>query len=339
MEMSLAPLAVLRGLVILLGPTVVGAIFIWSGAIKALAPHGFRNHLAQLKWIPTLLIRSAVTVAAAIETAWGVALIAGVVPRFVLPATAILLAALTIVTVWTIRSGQVADCGCYGGYIVPSLAQSIGLNSLFAALVLVPFALGVGSPEDQSLRLTIALAAGVIAAAVAARSQWLLIYEGRLLFEMSSLKVGSRFKSRWASGATTDLEGEILVSYLGVDCPHCKVWVRVLNAVAASPTLPHAVGLVAGSRDAVATFAETNGIRFPVKAISTTLLARLVYGVPTTVLVESGVIQGKWSGPMPPEFFERFREAFFPGAMEGLEPAPGDGSRNSATSSSAVQHQ
>jgi hypothetical protein len=321
MEIALAHLVVVRELFTLPGPTLVGATFLWSGAIKALAPHGFRNHLAQLKWFPPRLIRSTVTVAAALESAWGVALIAGVAPRLVLPATAVLLAALTVVTVWTVRSGQVADCGCYGGYIVPSLAQSIALNSLFAALVLVPFALGPISPGNQWLRVTIAAVVGVLAGGVAALSQWMLIYKGRLLFAMSPLKVGGRFKSRWASGATTDLDGEILVSYLGVDCPHCKVWVRVLNAVSASQTLPHAVGLVAGAKDAVGTFAETAGIRFPVEAISPALLSRLVYGVPTTVLVESGVIREMWSGPMPPEFFERFKEAFFPGALDGDGPA------------------
>jgi hypothetical protein len=51
--------------------------------------------------------------------------------------------------------------------------------------------------------------------------------------------------------------------------------------------------------------------------------------VPTTVLVSSGVIETRWGGNMPEDFFHRFKQAFFPLAdkKEGhdgrpVEPAP-----------------
>ena len=144
---------------------------------------------------------------------------------------------------------------------------------------------------------------------------------GRMMIETSPLKVGRRWTKRWGAGAPDDGR-ETLISYLGPDCPYCKQWVRVLNAMSQAPGLPRVTGIVAAPRDKVDAFIETSGIRFPVVTISQTLMSRLVWGVPTTVLVSSGAIAKQWAGQMPPEFFDRFREAFFPLAgVTGVPPA------------------
>ena len=77
---------------LIVGPWIVGATFLWTGIIKSIAPHVFSAHLTQLGWIPPKLNASAVVAAAGIESAWGAALILGVAPAFLLPATAALLA-------------------------------------------------------------------------------------------------------------------------------------------------------------------------------------------------------------------------------------------------------
>jgi hypothetical protein len=120
------------------------------------------------------------------------------------------------------------------------------------------------------------------------------------------------------------MEGEVLISFLGPDCPYCKQWVKVANAIAQSSSLPSPFGVVAASREAVDGFIKDHGIRFPLGVISPSLMTRLARAVPTTALVVSGVITEIWVGQMPPEFVGRFRRAFFPDA-----PLPTTGLENS----------
>jgi hypothetical protein len=303
---------------LVVGPWVVGATFLWAGAIKAVAPHVFSAHLTRLKWTPSRLNSQAVVGAAGLESAWGIALILGVAPAFILPATAGLLATLTIVSWWGVRSGRTTDCGCYGGYVVPSISQSIALNTVLAALVIAAWLVLPRSLDTPVWKLVVTIISAVVFGGLTATSQRFLAKHGHFMIDMSPLKVGRRWRSRW--GATpADEARELLVSYLGPDCPHCKTWVRVLNAMQHVSGLPRVAGVVSTSSEQLETFIESSGIRFPVTTIPQTLMSRLVWGVPTTVLVSGGIIQNQWTGNMPPEFFHRFRQAFFP---------PGDTAEN-----------
>jgi len=299
------------GILVAAGPLIVGATFLWAGAIKAVAPHVFQAHVRSLGWIPARQLAGSVIVATALEAGWGMALILGVAPRVVLPVTAVALVILTIVSWWGVRSGRTTDCGCYGGYVVPSLAQSVALNAALIAITLVAWMAPATAGPAPAWKLLAAIATGGIAGAFAAASLRFLEKNGRFLVDMSPLKPGRAWHNRW--GATIPDDGtEHMVSYLGPDCPHCRQWVRVLNAIGQSPGLPQVVGIVAASSQTLDRFVEIAGIRFPMKIIPQSLMSRLVWGVPTTVLVSGGKIQDQWSGQMPPEFFQRFRDAFFP---------------------------
>jgi uncharacterized membrane protein YphA (DoxX/SURF4 family) len=293
------------------GPRLVGATFLWAGIIKSVAPHVFQAHLHKLGWIPQRFVNSAVVVISGLEVAWGVALILGVSPNIILPVTAVALVGLTFVSWWGVRSGRTTDCGCYGGYVVPSLAQSIALNATFIALVLLAWLTGAGSTPTPAWKLIAAAMTGIAAGSFAAASLRYLEKTETLMFDMSPLKVGKSWRARWGAKEPDD-GAEQIVSYLGPDCPHCKQWVRVLNAIDQSPGLPKVVGIVAASSDELAAFVERSGIRFPMKTIPQTLMNRLVWGVPTTVIISEGKIRNGWRGQMPPDFYQRFRDAFFP---------------------------
>jgi hypothetical protein len=228
-----------------------------------------------------------------------------------LPATGVLLAVLTGVSWRGVKSGRTTDCGCYGGYVVPSIAQSITLNGAFIVLLLTAWLVLPRSIDASPWKLIVAGVAGVLVAGLAEASQAVLRKTNHFMIDLSPLKVGRRWRSGWGV-KTLDARGELLVSYLGPDCPHCKQWVRVLNAMHQSPGLPRVVGVVATSNEKLGTFVHESGIRFPITSIPQTLMNRLVYGVPTTVLVVSGTIEKQWSGHLPPEFFHRFKNAFFP---------------------------
>jgi hypothetical protein len=291
---------------------IVGATFVWSGTIKAVSPHVFEQHLARLAILRRKFIPSAVVAAAAFEVGWGVALVLRVAPGVVMPASIALLAAFSAVSWWGVHTGRTTDCGCYGGYVTPSVGQSVAINAFFIALIVIAWLAGGSTVDTPTWKIVIVLFAAAASGSVAAAGQDFLAREGRFMFDMSPLKVGERWNERW--GAPLRDDREHLISYLGPDCPHCKQWVRVLNAVDQAQGLPTVTGVVATTRDKLENFVQASGIRFPMRTISQSEMGRLVWGVPTTVLVAEGTIQRHWSGQMPPEFFQRFKEAFFPGA-------------------------
>lgn len=306
------------------GPRIVGATFLWAGAIKALAPHVFSAHIGKLGWVPARLNSYAVVAATGLESAWGVSLILGVASALILPATVVLLTILTAVSWWGVKSGKTTDCGCYGGYVVPSIAQSIAFNSALASLVIAAWLMLPPSLDTTVWKLVATGLTALVCGALAAISQRFLAKRGRFMIDMSPLKVGRRWRSVWGA-SQRDGARELLVSYLGPDCPHCRKWVRVLNAMQQTSGLPEVAGVVATSNEKLESFVKSSGIRFPITTIPQTRMNRLVWGVPTTVLVSGGRIQKQWSGSMPPEFFHRFRQAFFPAddiPLEGVENSP-----------------
>ncbi|MEO5579173.1 MAG: MauE/DoxX family redox-associated membrane protein [Gemmatimonadaceae bacterium] len=314
---------------IALGPRLVGATFVWAGVIKAIAPHTFLGHLSGLGLIPRKLLSPSVTAVAGLEVGWGIALLTGVAPGLVYPATVVTLILLASLSWWGVRSGKATDCGCYGGYVRPSIAASIGLNALFAGMVIAAWMARPAAGVSVEPWPVVAVLVGAIGfAALAEAAQRFARNHGRMMFDTSPLKIGRRWHHAWAGGITSSIQGEVLVAFLGPDCPYCSQWVKVANVIVQSPKLPSVVGVVAAPRQRLDTFIEDHGIRFPMAAVSQSLLGRLTQAVPTAVLVDSGRITRLWVGNLPPEFVRRMRTAFFPeaapdGIPEHAAPAGG----------------
>jgi hypothetical protein len=307
--------------ILTVGPRLVGLTFIWSGAIKSIAPHTFRNHLGSLGWIPWKYQAAAVTAAAGFEVAWGMALLSGIAPRFVYPATVLLLIVFTAISWWGVRSGKAKDCGCYGGYIQPSITQSIALNATFSALVIIAWVSRTPTFEAHWWQAALILIGGIPAALIAFLAQRQEMTTGKLMFDTSPLKVGNTWRHGWADGKTSKAEGETIVAYLGTNCPYCSQFVKVANAIVQSPALPRVIGVIAAPESEVNAYKEKLDIRFPVTTVSQSLMGRLTRAVPTCVIVDSGKIKEMWVGNMPPTFVDRFRDAFFPTAKEHVAQA------------------
>lgn len=295
------------------GPRLVGATLLWAGAIKALEPHLFRTHLSSLGWIPRQYLQTGVSVLAALETGLGMALLIGTAPTALFPAAIATLTVLAGVSWWGVRSGRTADCGCYGGYVQPSIGQSLALDGLYITLIALAWiTLEAGAKGMAAWQLALPLLTLLSTVAFAELAQRHAARTGRPLIDLNPLKAGKRWRHSWAGGLTSTIEGEVLVAFLGANCPYCGQFVKVGNAMIQSPKLPRVVGVVGASRDQLDSFVKEKGIRFPMATISQSVVNRLVNAVPTAVLVESGVIKRIWLGDMPPDFVDRFKDAFFP---------------------------
>ena len=299
-----------------LGPRLVGLTFVYAGGIKAIAPHTFHAHLTGLGWLKPGRIDKAVIAAAGLEVGWGLALVVDLASAALYPITIALLIALSTISWWSVRSGRATDCGCYGGFVQPSITQSLGINALFVALVAAAWYAGGSTWNASPLHVWLPITGAIAASVIAHMASRFQLRSGRLLFDTNPLKIGNRWRHGWADGLTRQLSGETLVAFLGPDCPYCAQCVRVGNAVSQAPRLPRVVGVVAATEERRDAFVRENAVKFPVAMISQSLMGRLAQAVPTTVLIKDGKIAHTWVGSAPPpEFVDRVKEAFFPDHM------------------------
>ena len=295
-----------------LGAALVGAVFVVAAIMKVAAPFSFYRHVARLDLKLGRLLRVIVPVAIGFEGGWGLALLVGLMPLFTLPFTAAALVMLTGITWWSVKSGKTEDCGCYGGFITPSIGQSVALNGFYLLLVAGAWAF---MPPQSAVAMwkvaTVVFGAILIGgtAEYALRSEF---RTGVALFTPSPLKAGKEWKLRWG-GTTLPPGTSQIVSYLGPDCPYCKRWVRALNVIHESPALPPVTAILSSSRQTIDEFVRETGVRFPIATVSEAKMRRLAPSVPVTLLIEDDTIQEVWSGTLLSESFSnRFRAAFFP---------------------------
>jgi len=301
----------------MLGAAVVGVVFVAAALMKVAAPFSFYRHVARFDILPHLALRISVPLAIGLEGGWGAALAVGLVPQLMLPFTAVALVVLAGVTWWSVKSGKAEDCGCYGGFITPSIWQSIGLNGFYFLLILAAWATLPAASVDAGWKVVVVALTTVLFGATAEYALRSEFSTGVPLFTPSPLRIGQRWKAGWAGTARDKLEPAQLLAYLGPDCPYCKRWVRALNVIHASPALPPVTAILSSSQKAIDDFVVETNVRFPIATISPAKMQRLSSVVPTTVLIERGTIQDVWKGAVFSESFtSRFKTVFFPSNVE-----------------------
>lgn len=301
------------------GPVLVGLVFATVGLLKAATPSSFLNHVAKLRLAPPRLLRFVVPVFIVGEVALGAALVVGLAPAVLWPATLTLLLALAGLTIWSTSTGRVEDCGCYHGLLEVTPRQSVALDLLYAALVGAAWAtLPEGAAGGGAVRWGVVAGAtvgGAILLAVAIRR---LFTTGEALLDLGPLREGRRWKRSWLPAAPAELvEGERLVVFLSTTCPHCKRWVKLLNLIHRRPDLPPVQGALVAPLADLATFALGEGVRFPLVASRRNLVWHTLPGVPTAVQLVDGEIRGRWTGGLDPAFLDRIR----PGLAEQAKAA------------------
>jgi hypothetical protein len=300
----------------MLGARAVGLVILAAALMKVAAPFSFYRHVARLDVLPHRALRVFVPTAIGLEGGWGMALAVGLLPWLLLPSSALALVVLTGLTIWSVKSGKTEDCGCYGGFITPSIWQSVALNGVYVLLIAAAWGTSIAGSADAvwkiaAVAITTLLVGGT--AEYALRSQF---STGVPLFTPSPLKIGQRWKPQWAGTAANNMEPAHILAYLGPDCPYCKRWVRALNVIHESPALPAVTAIFSSSQNAINDFVRETGVRFPIATISQGRMQRLSSAVPTTVLVEHGTIQDVWAGAtFSKSFTDRFMSVFFPSAV------------------------
>jgi hypothetical protein len=296
--------------VVLWGPVFVGAVLAFAGLVKALEPDHFVRHLRNLRLLPDRLLLPAALTLVSLQCGLGVALVLRLWPAVLLPAAMALLLGLAVLGYWSTATGRTADCGCYNGLLTFSPLQSLLLDAGYASLLGFSWrwkgpATGP-VPWEAAAALLAALGGGGLAFRLLNHSA----RYGKPLLDLTPMKVGRRWRTRWlpADAGLPPGEGETLVVFLGANCSHCMQWIKVLNRVHQLSGLPSVQGVVTLRPDRLKEYLSRVGAGFPVAPITPWAAARLSRSItPTAVLVRDGVIREKWVRSMPKPFIERLR--------------------------------
>jgi len=295
----------------------VGLIFLATAALKALDSAKFATQLRRYRLFPPAWSPVAAIAGAAIEAGLGAALVVALSP-VAMPVAAVVLVALAALTWWATSTGRVEDCGCYGGLVLLTPAQSLALDAVYLALLAAAWITrSPSTPSLQTWQIALVLAA-VAAAAVAAFAS-----RRAPLVDLALLRAGRRWRGSWLRDERRDLTtGSHFVVFLSRECPYCKRWVPLLNVIEVAPELPSVIGVMSLRDEQLDGFLQEHLIRFPIAHMPQSRVSLLVDAYPTAALVENGAIVGKWVGEMPQESLDRARQ-FFEAVSAPRKPAAG----------------
>ncbi len=288
-----------------LGPAIVGTIFLGTGVLKALSPGPFAAHVGGLRLLPRWLLNPAVGLFIALEWGLGTALLVAAWPDVIVPATILLLVALSALTAWARFSGRATSCGCYAGLLELKPWQSLALNAAYVTLLGTAwwFAVEASTEAWQAFAVLGAFVGGgltTLGCYLYARKL------GRPLLDFSPLRVGRP----WRPGTAALPEAfprATLVVFLNRHCAICKQLLPAFNGIHDRHDLADVLGVLSDEAPPEE-YAHEHGLRFPVLGVAPAELGRLVHGFPTALLIVDGVIREKWVGRLPRGFVERLRQ-------------------------------
>jgi hypothetical protein len=297
---------------------LVGLVLLLTGALKALDSGRFVTHLRRYRLLPPGWVPPFALLFIAFECALGAALVLNLSP-WLLPLAAVVLTAFIALTAWGVANGRVEDCGCYGGLVMLTPVQSLALDGLYLALLLVAWLLapaGSPAPAAWTAAVVVAVLVGALVAAVRSRVAPLV--------DLALLRVGRAWRRSWLKHYTRDVtRGSHFIVFLSRECPYCKRWVPLLNVIEVQPDLPSVVAVMSLEDDELQGFLQEHLITFPVTHMPQSLVSLMANAYPTAALVENGRVTEKWVGEMPKAYLERVREFFAVVATPARQPGGG----------------
>jgi uncharacterized membrane protein YphA (DoxX/SURF4 family) len=130
---------------------LVGALFIFSGGVKAIDPTGtaikmeeyfevFAGYLPKLQFLWHFCANQAMAISIfmiVLEILLGITLLLGLWKKFTLWSLALIIIFFTFLTWFSAQTGKVTDCGCFGDFIKLAPKQSYHKDLILSALILV----------------------------------------------------------------------------------------------------------------------------------------------------------------------------------------------------------
>lgn len=280
--------------------SLIGIIFLVTGAAKALDLRRFIQHIFRYELFPAQSLSAIALWFISVECTLGTALILNVHSQWIIPGSIVLLVGLSALTLWATSSGRTEDCGCYGGLLVIPPKLSIQLNISYILL------LGISWLNPVSVRSAVPWEWGLICLVFISSFSLSFFSRDEPLVDFSRLKVGNRWKCIWLKENNQGLlEGDHFVVFLSKDCPYCKRWIPFLNIMSTQDNSPKPQGIMPLTDQELEVFKREQKAQFSLLSMDKLLFGYMVEALPTAVLLEGGVITGKWVGEIPELYLDR----------------------------------
>lgn len=288
--------------------TIIGITFIAGAALKALDMPAFFLVIAQYHVIDA---QSSIVLAGwsalIIETAVGAALLAsarfGGVTHLVGNLMLLVFTGL-IIYAWAFH--DLADCGCFGGFLTMSPAVSVLKNVVMIAMLCTAWFMHKGQAPYEWPKLGVAGAVVGVAAVFLSigygQQQEQIAREAQVALSEEDVDADRPFAKFVfeIDGETINLgEGEYLVAALSATCDHCMATVPQLNELSLFPELPKVVALMLGDPGEMETFRSLTSPEFPHVSIDNFMFIELANIPPRFHYVVDGVGIQHWDNEPP----------------------------------------
>jgi hypothetical protein len=295
--------------------TLLGAVFLLTGGIKALAPSLVFDYFAKLGVRDLRQLRILVWLSAVGECLLGVALLVRAFPAWLFPGTIVLLIAFVALTLLgSKKTGD--DCACYGKLLSISPAKSIALDLLYGAMTVVAWRIPVPAFLSASGQIAVLAGAAALFSAITILAHGFYLRGGKDWLDLSPLQIGRKWNQNWMQGfgAVANTEAQLIV-LMSPTCPSCKRWIKPLNKIARRADMPQVIGGMAGSEEELSRAVAENGIAFPLLRMKSSVMDRIAGQFPDVVVVENGIVRAKPGARIPENLIQRLMSSIKPTAI------------------------
>ena len=211
------------------GVRAVGVVLLFSAPAKAVVPRRFAAHLIRLTGLPPRLAETIGVAVVVGEAALAMPLIVEAGPPAAEVATLVLVAVLSIATLWAWRLGRIEECGCYGPFLRLSPPVSSAINLAMILLLAAGLTVRDSSAAVRSSAIAWAACAGVLLAVV-------VLGLPRLTGRMAA---GRRWPAGWLPQVQmVQGDRDQIVAFLQPACNLCQAWAKALRILSAKPHFP-----------------------------------------------------------------------------------------------------
>ena len=305
---------------------VLAVAFILSGFVKAVDPlgtqykiHDYLGALGLASYVPDFMTLSASVVLSSAEFFLGICLLFAIRRRLVTLIVVILLAAMTLLTLWLALANPISDCGCFGDALVLTNWQTFWKNVvlLSAAVIVRRYPLDMARIISRSNQwIVMNYSAVFILVIIAGRSLYTLPQ-----FDFRPYHIGTNLREGWQRM----MDGE--------DSPYAEFFIESISDgediteqvlqqpgytfLLVSPHLEQADDsqlddlnriyeysqdngypfycLTASSQHGITRWQDITGAEYPFCQTDETTLKTVIRSNPGMLLLKDGVIIRKWS--------------------------------------------
>ena len=305
---------------------LMAVTFILSGFVKAVDPLGtqykIHDYLAAMglaRYVPDALTLTSSVVLSATEFILGICLLFAIRRRLVSKITLVLMAGMTLLTLWVAIADPVSDCGCFGDALVLTNWQTFWKNIVLLAAAILVQRYPLAMPRligESNQWIVMNYSAVFILLIIAGRSLYTLPP-----FDFRPYHIGADLKSGWlkmmegedspyseffieSTDDGEDITEQVLTTggytFLLV-APHLEQAddseFDVLNSIyeySLDNKYPFYC-LTASTRNGITRWQDITGAEYPFCNTDETTLKTIIRANPGLLLLKDGVVIRKWS--------------------------------------------